>query len=50
MIFFKYIKIHPKVHMESQWTQNSRNELGKEDKNEGFTLPDFKTYHKTMVE
>lgn len=32
--------------MESQRTQNSWNELGKEYKNEGFTLPDFETYIK----
>ena len=42
--FFAQIGIDPKVHTESQGTQNNQNNLEKEH-SQKFTFPDFETYY-----
>ena len=48
-MFCRNRKIHPKIHMESQGTRKSQNNLEKKNKIGDLTLPGFITYYKPTV-
>ena len=48
-LFYGNWQVDPKVHMEIQGTQNSQNNLEKEEQVRGLTLPDFRTYYTTVI-
>lgn len=47
--FYGNRKKHPKIHMESQESPNSQNNLEKEEQTEDSHFPGFKTYHEATV-
>lgn len=47
--FYRYLKVDYETHMALQMTQNIQSKPKKEGKIAGFTLSDFRVYHKFAV-